>query len=222
MLKRVRKLNAPGGWAIELSVDSAAEIHDDVEGAIKAYKPRLDGEFRRLAKTHDVDDLLRAAVNSALKTEELDAKGFRHRALKDALFDNTLYQLVDYYPGPKQRAGRRFSHQFGMIGRAWRREESLYQPDVPVEKSTLIDEWGMTDEQASNAGRGQQSFVCVVLRHGDINVGLLYADAEPQNAFGSDVTTRLEQHAAKLIAAVGEVHQVIRGKGPKLATHDSG
>ena len=136
------------------------------------------------------------------------------------MLKDTLYQLLDYYPTPTGKAGRRFSQQFGMIGRAWRRGKSLYQPDVPVDEAKLIDEWGMTPSRASTAGKGQRSFVCVVLRHRDVKSGLLYIDAKPPDAFAGGVADRLERHAGELTLAVGKVHEAIAAKGPTLALHD--
>jgi hypothetical protein len=49
VLARLRKINAPGGWGVELSADAAAETKTDVEGAIHSYAPVLDSEFERLA-----------------------------------------------------------------------------------------------------------------------------------------------------------------------------
>ncbi len=42
ILRRLRKINAPGGWGIELSEDAAAEAKTDVEGAIATYGPAIE------------------------------------------------------------------------------------------------------------------------------------------------------------------------------------
>ena len=43
--------------------------------------------------------------------------------IPDVLFSDTLYQLLDYWPKGKG-GGRRFSARFGILGLAWRLEES--------------------------------------------------------------------------------------------------
>jgi hypothetical protein len=221
VLRRVTKFKGPGGWSLELTVEAAKETHADVERAIDSYRPALDAELGRLAESHYVFDRMVTTVNEALGPKERGRDNLRATVyVRDVLLKNTLYQLVDYYPTPTGRVGRRFSQQFGMIGRAWRRGRSLYQPDVPVDKAKLIDEWGMTEARASTAGRGQQSFVCIVLEHGGVKVGLLYLDAKVKGAFGFGVRRRLESHASRLAEAVGEVHAAVAGKGAKLALHD--
>jgi hypothetical protein len=66
ILRRLRKINAPGGWGIELSEDAAAETKADVEGAIKAYEPVLDFEFDRLAYAEGIKNRLETAVRRFL------------------------------------------------------------------------------------------------------------------------------------------------------------
>jgi hypothetical protein len=224
ILRRLRKINAPGGWGIELSEDAAAETKADVEGAIKAYEPVLDLEFDRLAYAEGIKSRLESAVLQALSDQERNAKGFRATVhIEDALVRNALYQLVGYWPSGGG-AGRRFSVRFGMLGRAWRLGRSLYADDVPDSEDALIGQWGMTRAQATTAAAGRHSFVCVLLRHEGQAVGILFMDAVPDHAFEPGVEQRVEQHprAEELAAAVGRVRASIAGTGPgvKLLTDD--
>jgi hypothetical protein len=216
ILRRLRKINAPGGWAIELSEDAAAETKADVEGAIKAYEPVLDSEFERLAYAEGIFSRLETTLREAIPDWERGAEGFRATVhIEDALVRNALYQLVNYWPGGGG-AGRRFSVRFGMLGRCWRLGRSLYADDVPDSEDSLIQEWGMTRAQATTAAFGRHSFVCVRLRHAGQAVGILFMDARPPRAFANGIEHRIETHPTtqELAAAVGRVREAIAGKGP--------
>jgi hypothetical protein len=218
ILRRVRALNFPGGWGIELSEDAAAETKADVEGAIKTYAPALDSEFERLAHTEGIFSRLETTVRTVLKEHERDAQDFRATVhVEDALVRNALYQLVDYWPSGKG-AGRRFSVRFGILGRAWRLGRSLYAADVPLGEDALIEEWGMTRAQARTAAAGKRSFVCIVLQHDGQRVGILFMDAKPVNAFEKGVEDRFDTDAAtqELGAALGRVRRAIGNKGPGI------
>jgi transcriptional regulator with GAF, ATPase, and Fis domain len=141
--------------------------------------------------------------------------------VEDALVKNALYQLADYWPAGKG-AGRRFSVRFGILGRAWRLGRSLYEDDVPIDEDKLIEQWGMTRAQARSAASGKRSFVCVMLSHGGQNVGVLFMDAMPANAFQSDILDRFHADASmtQLAAAVGQVRQRIGRLGPGIKLLD--
>jgi hypothetical protein len=224
ILRRLRKINAPGGWAIELSEDSAAETKADVEGAINAYGSVLDLEFERLAYAEGIASRLESTVRQALSDQERSADGFRATVhIEDALVRNALYQLVGYWPSGGG-AGRRFSIRFGMLGRTWRLGRSLYADNVPDGEEALIEEWGMTRAQATTAAANRHSFVCVLLHHEGQAVGILFMDAFPDRAFPFGVEQRVEKHllTQELAAAVGRVRAAIATKGPgvKLLTDD--
>jgi hypothetical protein len=114
----------------------------------------------------------------------------------DLLFAETFYQLLDYIPrqpGPETR-GRTWSFRFGFIGKLWRSEKQTdIWTNVPTDTEQLINNWGMTKEEAENAGKGRQSFLGVMLVHHSVPVGLFYIDAEKANAFGTDTNGTLRQ-----------------------------
>lgn len=219
LLRRLRKLNLPGGWALELSEDAAAETYADVHSAISSYAPVLDAELTRLAHAEGVSKHLGSVVERALEASEREASGFRATVhIEDALVKAALYQLVDYYPRPEKAAGRRFSMRFGMLGRTWRLGRSEVVQEVPVDPEDLIKEWGMTLAQARTAAQGKQSFLCILLWFENQPVGLLYMDASTTRAFSEETKERLDRHDATLdlARAVGEVHKAISRKGPGL------
>lgn len=218
ILRRLRKIDVPGGWGIELSEDAAAETKADVEGAIKSYEPVLDLEFDRLAYAEGVKSRLESTVLQALSDDDRGAAGFRATVhIEDALLRNALYQLVSYWPSGGG-AGRRFSVRFGMLGRTWRLGRSLYAADVPVGEDALILEWGMTRAHATTAAAGRRSFVSVLLHHEGQAVGILFMDAVPDHAFSDAVVQNIDQHprTAELAAAVGRIRTATAAKGPSV------
>lgn len=219
ILRRVRKVAGPGGFALELSEDAAAVTKADVEGAVREFSSALRDEFDRLAYAEDVRNRLGAAITRGLAGHQMP-HGHGYRAtvhVRDALYGDALYQLVDYWPGGGG-AGRRFSTRFGILGRAWRLEESQYEDEVPTAPEDLISQWGMSREQAEVAARGRRSFVCVMLRHHSSLVGILYLDAMVGHAFPENIVRRLDESplVADLAAAVGRVHGGIASRGPGL------
>jgi hypothetical protein len=217
ILRRLRKLNAPGGWGVELSEDAAAETYADVDAAIKTYAPVLDAEFGRLAHAERVFQQLGKTIDAGLTKVELDAEGLRATVhIEDALMRNALYQLVDYYPTRQKGAGRRFSTRFGILGQAWRLGMSEVVSAVSTREDDLVKGWGMTRAQAKTAAKGKQSFLCATLIHNGLPVGLLYMDAKPAGIFSDATLNRLRSQAGELESAVGRVHDAIARKGPGL------
>ena len=160
--------------------------------------------------------------SEAIEDARLKKSGYRGTVhVMDALYSDALYQLVDYYPRGRG-AGRRFSTRFGILGRAWRLKRSVEEPSVPTRTDRLINEWGMTQEQAADAARGRQSFVCIVLSDEGSPRGVLYLDARPDRAFPPDIIERFEvlPELPALQKAVIKVHSEIAGRGPALAGLD--
>ena len=114
----------------------------------------------------------------------------------DLLFAETFYQLLDYIPrqpGAETR-GRTWSYRFGFIGKLWRSEkQSDIWGTVPTNPEDLINNWGMTREEAENAGKGRKSFLGVLLTRHSVPVGLFYMDAKGENEFGPDVDEALRK-----------------------------
>jgi hypothetical protein len=216
IMKRVRKISG-AGFALELSPEAAAATKAEVEGTIQDFALSLRDEFERLAYAHHVRDHLAATMKELLAGHEAPDSRRATVHLRDALYRDGLYQLVDYWPAGGG-ADRRFSKRFGMLGRAWRLEDSLYKPKVPVDIQELIEDWGMTREQAERVGRERQSFFCGVLRDEDALVGVFYMDAKEEDAFPSDIEKRFAQSQAAdhLATAVGRVQQAIADRGPGI------
>lgn len=235
ILRRVRKISG-GGFALELSEESARATKFDVEGALTEYAAVLDEELGRLAYLYDVRTALANVVEAASLDDSKTRTNKRPRAtvhIRDPLYEGVLYQLVDYYPGGSG-ARRRYSTRFGILGRAWRLGRTQESGRVPTERDALIVEWGMTREQAVSAAHDRESFLCMPLHSIEptvtaeclqvgLQVGALYVDAVPKNAL-KGVARSLEgsEALAALAAAVAGVDRDIRALGPgiKLLAND--
>jgi hypothetical protein len=64
---------------------------------------------------------------------------------------------------------------------------------VPTNIEDLINNWGMTREEAENAGKGRKSFLGVLLTHHAVPVGLFYMDAKDEHEFGDDADGSLRK-----------------------------
>jgi hypothetical protein len=214
------------GVELQLSAEAATRIRGDVEEAFSDYRIKARREFDRLNHINLVNELRRTLVEQHVLprlTREVE-KTYRCTIhVQDILFEEAMYQLLDYYP-IGGGGGRSFSMRFGLLGRAWRLGKSQAQGRVNPQPAALIQEWGMTSQEAAAAGRGRKSFTCALLKDHGVQVGILYLDAMEEDAFGSTHEERDEflnsiaEGAEKvgLTAAVAEVCKGMRHRGPAI------
>lgn len=218
------------GAELVMTEDNARKIQKSASDTFRDYRDSVRSEYDRLAATYDVrsrlEEVYRAAGGAAGGPALRDVGTVRMTIhVPDALFDDRLYQLIDYYPGGGGR-GRTFSARFGIIGIAWRARSSQLMESVPVEEMRLIKEWGMTREEAANAGQGRQSFCCVVLKDQESSVGMLYIDAKDRGAFGAlaaaaesaflfSVASLCDEHG--LVRALREINADLRKRVPLIS-----
>jgi hypothetical protein len=211
--KRAQKLKW-GGVEIELSQETAKELAASAEDAFKSYRLQANRFIRHQVSAFDVRTHLETTIaNPSLvgKTGQiLSAPGFRCTLyIRDVLFEDTLYQLVDYYPWDgNSTAGRAFSSRFGIIGRAWRSGQHLGEATVPTDEDVLVRDWGMTKEEARRGSRNRPAYICSILRTpGEAGaagaagtaVAVLFADSTEVGAFGSkDQAAQLAQTLARV------------------------
>jgi hypothetical protein len=96
----------------------------------------------------------------------------------DVLFEESLYQLTDYYPS-NDGSDRRFSIRFGAIGLAWREGESTYWNlnDPANTEEELVRKWGMTKEEAIRSAQRPVG-ICIILQKEKERQGILYIDSK--------------------------------------------
>lgn len=185
-----------------------------LEGKIKSL---LDKEAAVMTKINE--------MRLSLSPPAEDLQDYRCTIhVPDLLFAETFYQLLDYVPrqpGPETR-GRTWSYRFGFIGRVWRSEKSQIQGEVSTNITELTSEWGMTKEEADNAGKDRQSFLGVLLKHNSVPVGLFYMDAKGKNEFGTDADESLrnliesECGRLEITKDLASINEELRGRAPLI------
>lgn len=209
LLGRVSKFKG-GGFEVDLTAKESSQVKQSLEDAIREFRKPIKQEFDRQAKV----ERIRQGVERVYQDVLADALTSPGKALQatvyvaDVLFVGLLYRLLDYYP-KGGGAGTVYSIRFGIIGKAWRLEQSLESSVEPDEKA-LIDDWGMTIADTVDSGQSAKTFVCIILRDSTgVKVGLLFVQSAGEKAFADDVVAKLE--AAPAVAALAaRVDDVVR------------
>lgn len=219
------------GAEFVLSEEAAKELGTDAEEAFATYRKRARREYDQLVEVYDLRSKLEAVLFDSIEaaTGPLgNIKDFRCTIhVRDILFSESLYQLLDYYPRGAGR-GRVKSFRFGIIGKVWRSGNSLIQGGVSTDPGALILDWGMTREEAAAAGVGRKSFGCVLLRDTTNSpLGLFYMDATGDQAFGApDKAQPLIDGIVKgckdqgLTEALASITHELRRRGPMIVIYD--
>jgi hypothetical protein len=202
-----------GGVTIALSPEGATQAHETITDTFSRYRQAINARFDALARRYDVERLLENVVQTSVLQHLTDQAKRSYRVtlhVPDVLFDDALYQLIDYYPSGSGR-GRAFSTRVGIIGRAWRRNLSQVEPNVSTNSADLIDEWAMTHREAADLGKGRQSFLCALLRNASqIPIAILYIDAMSPEAFDPDLTPEVLEQAASNAGLTGQLEVLCR------------
>lgn len=182
----------------------------------------------------DIDRRLAGVIEHEVLTKTQGVKRSDIRAtihVRDIVFKDFLYQLVDYYP-KGGGADRRFSQRYGIIGRSWRSGKSHGTGNAfgkLASEESLVEQWGMTRGETHGILKSKPSCLSVLLRSGGTESGILDIDASNENAFGNDnaaqtIAETLEKSAAvtELAAAVERALAPLRDAGPNLDFKDPG
>ena len=200
--QRTNKLKI-GSVEWELTPKAAQELHKNTEDAFHAFRKQVNSETTRLVLTHRIRRLLELTVESGgLRNpggiQLARAEDFRCTLyIPDLMFEDMLCQLTDYYPWDgRASAGRAFSVRYGIIGRAWRSSQNMGEDDVQANFNDLMENWGMTCEEARRQSRQRPSYICSILRETNADdagktapsglpIALLFADSTAKSAFGN-------------------------------------
>jgi hypothetical protein len=228
VVQRIRKVSG-FGVDIELSPSVASKVLEITSQAFDSLRQRVDVEIDRLLHVYDINDQRNRLVQDVVRPE-LEKYGtvpnFRTTIyVEDALFTETMYQLLDYFPKTPGRRGRTYPIRFGIVGRAWRSRRDQIEADVPTDTQKLITDWGMTWEQAATAGQDRRSFAAILIR--DIRgrqVCLFYMDSPELSAFGDtqirkdSLASAVKEGAKRLgmVDSVGSVMNELRSKTPLI------
>ena len=192
-----------------LKAEISEELKQSAEEAFANYRSQTKAKFDTLEQQLKIRETVSRILESEVKPFLGSVpRGFRCTVhVPDILFENSLYQLIEYLP-EGGGSGRTWSVRYGMMGKQWRLGESDGKGEIPIDTNELIRDWGMTRPEARDARRRQQSMVCAILKPDDRDpVGIFYLDAEPPNAFGD--AQKLQQ-LLKKIADASEKHGLLR------------
>lgn len=161
IFQRVSKLKA-GSYEVSFTEQGAKQLKRDVEQSIADFATQSAIECQRSARTHRVRDALTNTVEQICRvsktTSNPNAEGLKKKNLSatvhmtDVLYEDSLYQLVDYVPAGGG-SGRRFSTRYGAIGTALRSGKATIWNIRDPEKSQerLVTHYGMTPNEAVHA-----------------------------------------------------------------------
>ncbi len=180
------------GTEFVLSKEGSREFSVTVEDSIEEASDAIKREYSRKLIHHRVRQQFEGAIE-LLKVKNYDWQNHNWEKFRftihvpDILFSDTLYQLLDYYPRGRGR-NRRWSTRSGILGRAWRSSQSICVHKTNSNPEVLIDEYGMTREEAWETGEGREAFLCVLLyREEDRTpLGIFYADSKERDVLPSE------------------------------------
>ena len=226
---RVRRVTA-FGVEFDLSEKAALQTRTNVEAGFKELRQKLTREFDSQVDAELLDNKLlyiaKNVIEPMLATDEAKRTYRCSVHVPDVLFEDALYQLLDYQPTGGGR-GRTRSVRFGIIGTCWRLGHSDVQPDVTTNAAELVKAWAMTTSEAAVVGRDRRSFIAVPLVNTDHQpVGVFYVDAVPQNAWKNapvpgqehPICQQIADQAKEigLVAALSRIMKVMRRTGPRV------
>jgi hypothetical protein len=191
LVQRVTKFSG-FGVAFDFTNESASKTRDSIEEGLGAVRARITRELESEVRTLSIS----SALQTVLTTDPVVREGGYRAAIHipDPLYQNYLYQLVDYFPKGGGH-GRAFSTRAGLIGRCWRlstNDQSTSLEGVPL--SMLMEDWGMTYREASARQVDHTKVMLAILlrdESGARPLGVLYLDSEDGDRFGSNDVDRL-------------------------------
>ena len=130
----------------------------------------------------------------------------------DIVFTHSLRQLVDYMGCGRGGAGRLFSARRGIIGLAWRKQESR-ESDKIFDEDQLVENWGMTRLEARDTTGGKNLLWAFVLKDKEgVPIGLLYVDGKVTGSDGlpSDFFSNSRIGSATRTSAFAELDKMVQ------------
>jgi hypothetical protein len=226
---RVRRITA-FGVEFDLTDKSARQTRANVETGFNELRRKLNRQFDWLVNVELLNNKLLAIARQAVEPNLASDQAKRtYRCtvhVPDALFEDALYQLLDYQPIGGGR-GRARSVRFGIIGTCWRLGHADVQPDVATNAVQLIKDWAMTTSEAAVVGRDRRSFIAVPLFDTDSQpLGVFYVDAVPEKAWKDPPPGEQEYPICKaiideaqetgLVASLSRIMYAMRQAGPGI------
>ena len=226
----VASIKGPGGLEIAFA---SAVVGRKEEEMLQSYRDQAVAQYDTATAQNQVSEtverIIEQRIRPYLKQNNLSSSFRCTVHVRDILFENSIYQLIDYLPmsgKAKRKRGRAWSVRYGMIGRTWRLEENYFEGSIPKDVTQLMKEWGMTQKEAKQAS-GRQTVFCHLIRASNQNpLAIFYLDAEQENAFGDkqqmEALDTLVDEAIKAYAlreALEKVWEQVRNSAPLIEIH---
>jgi len=226
---RVRRISA-FGVEFDLSQAAAIRTRTNVEAGFDELRSKLKRQFDALIDSEGLNNKLLDIAENVVRPHLMPKAARTYRCtihIHDVLFEDALYQLLDYYPSGGGR-GRTRSVRFGIIGRCARLNQPDMQADVTTNAEKLVEAWAMTTAEAAVVGSDRRSFAAIPLFDEYRQfLGIFYVDAVPHNAWrprlggefdGHPLCDSIQDYANQngLIAALSRIMSEMRKTGPRL------
>ena len=240
LFARASKVSA-FGFDLEFSGDAAQRNRAVADEQFERLQGAIDREVDTLAQSLKLQSRHRRLVDRVVRETfgESVPVGYRSALhVPDAVFQERLYQAIDYYPQGDGGRGRRFSIRTGVIGLSWRREASVGPVDLgSVSVDEFVEHWGMTPDEAGRRLRDRKRWFAAVLIEDTkrIPLGVLYFDFDdgdvagllpdpdqitrhPEVDLAAEFQDRCHLAAADvgLVEALAELNLAIRERAPRL------
>jgi len=183
------------GLDFEFSEASARETRDSVESSLAPVRTTIVRQLEADVRAYSIQQVFASILDEQLGAGRTDYRATVH--IPDPLFENWLYQLVDYHPKGAGH-GRSFDSRGGLIGLAWRigTTQPLRQKEEELTVDELVQRWGMTRREAAvRKTDGLRSLLAVVLHDQEHfrRIGVLYLDSTDPHRFGTTVSAMRER-----------------------------
>ncbi len=237
LLRRVSKFGG-FGLAFEFSEATAQQTREKIEPQLAAVRSTIQRELAADVRARGLDSALKSVLEDPtvnLSTAK-DLRATVH--IPDPLFENQLFQLLDYYP-KGAGSGRTFSTRSGIIGLVWRTSANQqWFQDAAITTPELIREWGMTPREAADRTSADvaKDMLAIPLKDPTkaVLVGVMYLDSKLQNAFGTgidqaakeaardDLMNRIDDSYQRLMAKpLAELVEAAKRNSPQLDLESS-
>ena len=173
------------GAEFTLTEEKVRNLGFELNEVFTHYRDQSKDEFTRLANAYNIDAKIETIAINVFEWGKNEYKidfsqaNFRFTVhVPDILVNNSLYQLVPYYPMGGGR-GKTKSVRYGIIGKAFRsheldKKDELDNKDVTI----LVKEWGFTKEEAyASQNRPNWLMALSLCTTEDGAVGVFFCDA---------------------------------------------
>jgi hypothetical protein len=239
LMEILRRFKSVRFLSAELTL-SEAEVERAAD-AVQRYRDDVRKQYDEWARREKIDEKLSSAMEYWILPHLREKRGAEPPPIRatihvrDLLFDDSVYQLVEYYKGDTTgpTRGRVKSIRFGLIGKTWRSEEGDAVQEVIKGDHDLVLRWGMTKIEADRAAERQSAAAHVLRRAGGEPLAILYLDSREKKAFWGEAAIpeaeraqllRVMSEACRKVGLVDSLHLIrddFKGRSPLVTIYGS-